>query len=171
MLARSVFESALEAANRESTEDKNAYLTAAYMTAYNIASNTWPDWNEGDVDEEHRQVWLEFANIHVSIVAQLDLPPEKGASAFWLGAAHELAVKNYDVARSLYEKAKMLGEERDSNEVALMNQGWMLVVNILQGNEKAESELEGLQQRLAGLSEDGKFYAGQFNDALEVFRN
>ena len=50
-----------------------------------------------------------------------------------------------------------------------MNQGWMLVIDILQGDIEAGSELKKLQERITKLGEDGKFYAGQYDDALKVF--
>ncbi len=50
-----------------------------------------------------------------------------------------------------------------------MNQGWMLVIDILQGDTEAGSELKELQERITKLGEDGKFYAGQYDDALKVF--
>ena len=170
LLARSVFESAIEGAARsESEEDRNAYLLAAKMTAFNIASFTWPGWNEGEIEEKDREVGFQFSRVHMNITEQLDLPPEKRARALWIGAAHELAAKNYAAARSLFTQAKVLGEENNSKETALMNQGWMLVIDILQGDIEAGSELKKLQERITKLGEDGKFYAGQYDDALKVF--
>ena len=170
LLARSVFESAIEGAARsESEEDRNAYLLAAKMTAFNIASFTWPGWNEGEIEEKDREVGFQFSRVHMNIAEQLDLPPEKRARALWIGAAHELAVKNYAAARSLFTRAKVLGEENNSKETALMNQGWLLVIDILQGDIEAGSELKKLQERITKLGEDGKFYAGQYDDALKVF--
>lgn len=124
LLARSVFESALEGAARsECSEDKEAYLTVAYMTAYNIASNTWPGWNEGEIEAEYQKVGSRFSKAHMKIVEQLDLPPRKRAIALWIVAAHELAVKNYDTARSLFGQARSLAEEDDNEEITFMNQG------------------------------------------------
>ena len=170
LLARSVFESAIEGAVRsESAQDRNAYLLAAKMTAFNIASFTWPGWNEGEIEEKDREVGFQFSRVHMNISEQLDLPPEKRARALWIGAAHELAVKNYAAARSLFTRAKVLGEENNSKETALMNQGWLLVIDILQGDIDAGSELKKLQEQITKLGEDGKFYAGQYDDALKVF--
>ena len=50
-----------------------------------------------------------------------------------------------------------------------MNQGWLLVIDILQSDIEARSELKVLQERVTKLGEDGKFYAGQYDDALKVF--
>lgn len=170
LLARSVFESAIEGAARsKSAEDRNAYLFVAKMTAFNIASFTWPGWNEGEIEENDREVGYQFSRLHMKISEQLDLPPDKRANACWIGAAHEMAAKNYAVARSLFSRAKVLGEESDNEETALMNQGWLLVIDILQGDIEARSELKELHGRLTKLGEDGKFYAGQYDDALKVF--
>ena len=172
LLARSVFESAVEGAARsKSSNDEEAYLTAAYMTAYNIASNTWPGWNEGEIEDEHREMGLRFSRTHMKIVEQMNLPPGKRATALWIGAAHELAAKNYDTARSLFTQAKSLAEEDGNEEITLMNQGWLLVVDVLQGNSDADSDLKELKRRLSSMSDDGKFYAGQYDGALRAFRN
>jgi hypothetical protein len=172
LLARSVFESAAEGAARsKSSKDKDAYLRVAYMTAYNIASNTWPGWNEGAIEEEHQEIGMRFSRTHMKIVEQMDLAPQKRATALWIGAAHELAAKNYETARSLFRQAKSLGEQDGNEEITFMNQGWLLVVDILQGNSDADLELKELKRRMSRLGDDGKFYAGQYDGALRAFRN
>jgi len=172
LLARSIFESAVEgSAHSESSEDKEAYLTAAYMTAYNIASNTWPGWNDGEIEDEQRKVGLRFSKAHMKIVAQLQVPLQKRATALWIGAAHELAAKSYGAARALFGQARSIGEEDGDKEVILMNQGWLLVIDILQGNGDAESELKELQHRMTNMGGDGKFFAEQYDDALKAFGN
>ncbi len=50
-----------------------------------------------------------------------------------------------------------------------MHQGWLLVIDTLQGDVEAGSELKALRERMTKLSEDGEFYAGQYDDALKVF--
>lgn len=172
LLARSVFESAVEGAARSnSAKDKEAYLTVAYMTAFNIASNTWPGWNEGEIEAEQQEIGLRFSRTHMKIVEPLDLSANKRATALWIGAAHELAAENFDTARSLFRQAKSLGKEDGNEETTLMNQGWLLVIDILQGTNEADSELEELKLRMSKMSDDGKFYAQQYDDALKVFRN
>ena len=62
------FESAIEGAVRsESAQDRNAYLLAAKMTAFNIASFTWPGWNEGEIEEKDREVGFQFSRLHMKI--------------------------------------------------------------------------------------------------------
>ncbi len=43
------------------------------------------------------------------------------------------------------------------------------MIDILEGKKNAEAELEQLKERLTALGDDGKFYAGQYVDALKVF--
>ena len=168
VLARAVFESAVQSANRsEMREDKKDYLHAARDTAYNIASNTWPGWNEGEITEEQRLLGLKFSKISLEIAQQINM---RSPGAPWMAGVHELAAKNYKEARSLFGKARSLSEEEGSEEAVLMNAGWILVVDVLEGKSDAEAELEQLKERLTALGDDGKFYASQYDDALSVFR-
>ena len=169
LMARSVFESAMAAAdNTDSTEDRDGYKTVAFMTAYNIASNTWPGWNEREIAPESQALGRRFAQINREMVDSMGLTRIR-PGGLWISGAHELAAENYDAARDFFLQAKHLGEESDNEESALMNQGWVMVVDILLQKKSVGPELKALQQQLSDMSDDGKFYAAQYDEALKVF--
>ena len=169
LLVRAVFESAVDGAERADTPDaKTAYLTAAFMTAYNISSNTWPGWNEGAIDPADQRVGLAFAREHLRIVDTMDLPAPKRAVGLWIGGAHELAAKNYDASRAMFARAVELSEQSGSEEQVLMNRGWQLLADILEGDVGAQAGLRDIQQKLSAMGDDGQFYAAQYDGALEA---
>lgn len=59
--------------------------------------------------------------------------------------------------------------QAESTDGAMMAQGWMLVCDVLSGDESKRAELERLRAELATLGEDGEFYASQFAPALSAF--
>ncbi|MCY3819682.1 MAG: hypothetical protein OXH52_10040 [Gammaproteobacteria bacterium] len=170
LVARAVYQAAMSAA-KESTdaEDRAGYQKVAYMTAYNIAANCWPGWSEegAAVTNEQRKLGAGFARAHLEIVSRLDVSVE--ANAYWINAAHELAAGDHEAAKRMFSTCADHAASEGARDVEEMAGGWVAVVEVLQGIEGAEDELEASTRRLVEMGGDGPFYAEQYGPALAVF--
>src|SRR4051812_49214197 len=58
--------------------------------AYNLASFTWPGWNEVAVSDEQMVIGRDAAKLNLDMATKLNRPPDKVAMAHWLLGAHAL---------------------------------------------------------------------------------
>ena len=169
-VARAVYQAAISAAEQSTdAEDRAGYSKVAYMTAYNIAANCWPGWSEEGpaISDEQRELGAGFARAHLTIVSSLDVSAE--ANAYWINAAHELAAGDHEAARRMFSTCADRAAREGARDVEEMARGWIAVVEVLQGIEGAEDELEASTRRLVEMGGDGPFYAEQYGPALAVF--
>ena len=148
-----------------------AYKTVAIPMTYNLAMNTWIGWGPGEVGavtEDHQRLGLEAARKNIELAAEVGLGPERRRSGYWALGAHLLAAGEYAQAAEQFAESRVLGAQAGDDAAALMAQGWVHLANIL-GGEDETAQLVELQEALRGMGEDGAFYAGQYDTALEVF--
>ena len=170
LLARAVFEATMSAAEQSTdAEDRAGCSKIAYMTAYNIAANCWPGWSEegAAVTDEQRELGAGFARAHLQIVSRLDVSAE--ANAYWINAVHELAAGDREAAKRMFSTCADRAASAGARDVEEMAGGWIALVEVLQGVEGAEDELEASKKRLIEMGDDGRFYAEQYGPALAVF--
>jgi len=170
LMARTVFDAALALAEKFPGQ-ADAYKTVALNTSFNIAAACWPGWEDAhpNISAEHRARALAMCRFNVATGEALDKPADRRSNGCWILGAHLLAGGEYDEARASFQAAAAFGEQAGSTDGTLMNQGWMLVCDILAGDEAKRDELTTLTAELESLGEDGKFYAGQYEPALGVF--
>lgn len=171
-VASAVYQAAVSAAEQSTdAEDRTGYLKVAYMTAYNIAANCWPGWSEDGaaITTEQRELGAGFARAHLEIVSRLDVSAE--ANAYWINAAHELAAGDHEAARRMFSTCADRAASAGDSDVEEMANGWIALVEVLQGLEGAEDALEASRRRLVEMGGDGPFYAEQYGPALAVFES
>ena len=146
------------------------YQEAAVVLTYNLAADTWPGWGPGQVGpvtEAHRRLGLAAARRNVALAAELRLPPNRRRNGYWILGVQLLADGDAAAAAEAFAESRDLAAAAGNNAGRLMAQGWLHVSAILAGrNERAE--LDAIDDKLREQGQEGRFYADQYQTALDV---
>ena len=146
------------------------YQEAAVVLTYNLAADTWPGWGPGQVGpvtHAHRRLGLAAARRNVALAAELRLPPSRRRNGYWILGAQLLADGDAAAAAEAFAESRDLAVAAGSNAGRLMAQGWLHVSAILAGkNERAE--LDAIVDQLREQGQEGRFYADQYQTALDM---
>jgi hypothetical protein len=177
MIGRAGVQYALHEARRH---DSNDPATARELRAiakgmgYNLAANCWPGWQEpgivitpGDLEHGH-----DLARLNLHLAHELQVPPDKVASAYWLLGAQQLAAKEIAAAIDSFEQAGQLYEQAVQADSLHMARGYAGIAR-MQSPETASQGREQLTAAIDALrsiaTDDAKFYAEQLTSVAEFF--
>ncbi|MDE2815743.1 MAG: hypothetical protein OXM03_10335 [Chloroflexota bacterium] len=147
---------------------------AAKRMATNVASFTWPGWDEPGIaiTPEQRRQGLMFARYSVRQLHELDPTAAQLAFTYWYLGAHLMADRQYAEALSVFAAALAYNREHGTDpEGRLMLEGYVGLTKQLAGQREC-GEI-AFQSAVAALeasdSEDAQFYAAQLISARAVF--
>jgi len=138
---------------------------------YDIASFTWPGWNEQGIAITASDLATGFdaARTNLRLAEQLqrgDLPMSR---AHWVLGAQRLAAGDRAAAREAFIAAAEYAEKANSRADLLLAHGYMHLVDLLIGpDEAARRQLDEVKRDLRG-QEDGEFFIEQLETAQRVF--
>ncbi len=146
----------------------------AKIISFNLASFTWPGWNEKDIviTEDALFAGLEAAKLNVRLVERLGRDPGQLSNAYWVVGAQYLALKEYGSAIGAFESAAAQAREAGNKGSELLNNGYIAITKIIEGSEreKAQNDLTEITKALKDLkTNDANFFANQLQDVLQVF--
>lgn len=152
--------------------------SSAKAMTYNLASFTWPGWNEPGIVTTSADVALGLdaakTNLRLAIELQKgDLPLSR---AHWMLGAQQLASGQHPVAMESFAIAARYATAANTPAEAELAAGFAAIVKIvaataandLARKNSAQSELQSIRDRLKTLP-DGEAFCGQFDGALQVF--
>ena len=162
-------------------EKENKIMSQVKGIYYNLASFTWPGWDEPDIKITPEQVQLGLAaakeNFRLAIELKKDALPL--SRACWMLGAQEIAVKDYSSAIDHFYQAEQFAEQAVSREgpqqgkgEALLARGFAQLASLLAKPEgpKISADLDKTKLALVSL-ESGEFFVKQIDDAWRVFRD
>jgi hypothetical protein len=139
---------------------------------YNLASFTWPGWDEPGYQLSEKQVLLglEAARQNLSLALELKKEALPLSRAYWMLAAQEIAAKEYTSAVEHFSQAETFARQAGVQGEALLAQGFELLTKLLAnpGDLALETSLEETKTALA-TEEHGEIFVKQIEDALRVF--
>jgi hypothetical protein len=158
-----------------SGDDADAFLGSAKRLAYNLASFTWPGWDEPDLAPTPAEVaiGLEAAQLNCRLADELNRPDGAKAKALWTLGAHQLAAGRYALAAETFAVGRAHAARAAASTDAIMLEADGLLADGL-----ARPDEVGVGARLDGLlaalrqdgTVDGPAYADQLVVARRVFR-
>jgi hypothetical protein len=140
----------------------SAILGKVKAMAYNLASFTWPGWDEPGItiSPEHLKLGRVAADLNLRLAIELNRPPAKVANAHWIVGAHALAAAELDRAASAFAQYKTTATDDISREVS---DGYAAI---------ARGDDESFDRAIASLkamnTEDSKSYVEQLTTARRV---
>ncbi|WP_425615850.1 hypothetical protein NA78x_005782 [Anatilimnocola sp. NA78] len=150
--------------------------SSAKAMTYNLASFTWPGWDEPgiEISPADVQLGLDAAKTNLRLAIELqkgDLPLSR---AHWMLAAQQLAVQSFFDATESFAQAAAFATAANAPEEALLARGFISVVKIVAASAEsheraaATAELDELKSQLRQLP-DGDAFCSQFDGAIKVF--
>jgi len=139
---------------------------------YNLASFTWPGWDEPGFEITPEQVQLGLAaareNFRLAIVLKKDALPL--SRACWMLGAQEIAVRDYSSAIDHFYQAEQFAAQAEAGGEALLAKGFAELASLLAkpGDPAISATLEDTKTALAS-QESGEFFIKQIDDAWRVF--
>ncbi|QOV90748.1 hypothetical protein [Humisphaera borealis] len=144
----------------------------AKSLAYNLASFTWPGWDEAGIacDTGSIAAGYDAARLNVRLARELqkgELPMSRG---LWMLAGHELCRKQYALARDHYERAAAHAAIAASPADEALGKAFASLVSVIQDPQDADARmrLEHLTA-LLGEVEEGAAFVQQVRNAERVF--
>jgi hypothetical protein len=140
--------------------------------AYNLASFTWPGWDEPGmvISQSDVAIGLDAAKTNLRLANELakgDLPLSR---AYWMLGGHYLASGNWSQAEACFNKAKDYAETANEESERLLARGFSLLAVLLASpdNVDARNQLDQVKSRMAQL-EQGESLVKQIDTARAVF--
>lgn len=148
--------------------------SVAKAIAYNLASFTWPGWDEKGIviSKKDLVVGLDAAKLNLRLAQELKKGAAPLSNAYWVLGAQYLAAEEYDKAIEALVLAKEKAQEANDAAGELMNLGYIGIAKIAEGSQKAEGEKQfnkAIEELKKFDTKDAQFYIDQLNTALKVF--
>jgi len=141
---------------------------------YDIASFTWPGWDEAGItiDDGQIQLGLAAAKDNLRLAQELRKDPLPCSRAHWLLAVQEMAARQYEQAKRNFQQAEMLARQAEAEGEALLADGFVAVVGLLENpdDERLKAKLEDVRKTLRPM-DHGKFFIAQLFDSLRIFQS
>jgi tetratricopeptide (TPR) repeat protein len=163
---------ASNAAEENDPELANELKEEARAVLYNLASYTWPGWNEQDIEIDENEIaqGLDAAKATFRLAQALNMPALRISRSHWMLGALQLASGNLEAAKRHFDEASNLALEAGEPAEALLSDGFgMLVIQMASpGDYDAQAQLDEVKNKLSGM-EDGQYFVEQLNTAVKVF--
>lgn len=148
--------------------------TTAKIISYNLASYTWPGWDEKgiSISQSDLLVGLDAAKLNLRLAFELKKGAVPLSMAYWVLGAQYLALANYDEAIKAFISSKEKAEEGNNKMNDLLASGYIGVTKIIQGSQKVEGEKEldkAIKEFKKLNTEDAEFYIEQLKTVLKIF--
>jgi len=148
----------------------------AKQLSYNLASFTWPGWDEPGivVKKDYIVVGLDAAKLNLRLATKLKKGVLKISIAHWMLGAQHLANIDYPQALKSFSLARDLAKKAKSRSNELLALGFIGITQILEGSDIPagerlyESAIKGF--RKIG-SKEAEAYIQQLATARKVFEN
>lgn len=172
-MARAGVQYGLTAAAATSDPDTASQIkSVAKKIAYNLASFTWPGWDEPGmvIGPSDLAMGLDAAKVNLRLANELnkgDLPLSR---AYWMLGGHHLASGHLNEAEAHFNQAAHYAAEANQEGERLLAQGFALLAVMLASpdNAEAQNQLAQVKNHLA-QQEEGEHFITQINTAWEVF--
>jgi len=144
----------------------------AKAICYNLASFCWPGWDEEGIilGQNEIQIGFDAAKTNMRLASELG---EKGLSLsydYWMLGAMQLAVQDYQNAKTSFLKAKQAAHDDSDLLNELLAEGYIAATMVIEGSPDGEKRLGELINRLTeDGSEDALYYVEQINTVLGIF--
>ena len=139
---------------------------------YNLASFTWPGWDEPGFEISPEQVLIGLAAAQENLRLAIELKKDalRLSRAYWMLGGMEIAVKDYADAKEHFSQAEKFASQAGSQAEALLARGFEFLTGLLANPDGAALSKELEEVKTALLAEkDGEFFVKQIDDAQRVF--
>ena len=169
----------LGVANARQVQNTNSQLATALQLsaatlAYNLASFTWPGWNEPGIEitSAHLTKGFQSAQLAVQLMTEANGEPPAMFGVNWVLGAHQLARGQYADAIAAFEKSHQIASAADLRGSALLARGYVGLAKVAGRSDTAQGEQELKAAKDALIAEGiqgGPSFVTQLDNAHMVF--
>jgi hypothetical protein len=174
-LCRAGIQFCLDQAEETALTDRNKTAdlrSAAKQLAFNLASFTWPGWDEPEIELDPSQTadGLDAARLNLRLALELDKGDLALSRAYWMLAGHLLAAHAATGAEATYRRAALYAGRAGDDAEKLLALAFAALVRWMM-----EPESDGRRQVFATAREklttlaEGPAYLAQIDGARRVF--
>jgi len=153
-------------------EDAGEILGQVKAIYYDLASFTWPGWDEEGikVTPEQTRLGLEAACKNRQLAIQLKKESLPLSRAYWLLGAQQLAAGDKTQALASFTMAEQHALEAEAGPEELLAQGFACLTGLLANPEDQSLQVEMAEIKTVLLVEEhGEMFVQQIEDAQRVF--
>lgn len=157
----------LGAADVSSDEEAYELRSAAKALMYDLASFSWPGWDEPGIEiaPSDAAAGLAAAKSNLALAVQLEKGDLATSRAHWMLGGHLLTCGDVSAARQEFTKARKLAERAGAVAEAELSTAFDRLAALATGETGAE---ENLSASLVRLTELDEFFVGQVETARSV---
>ena len=173
MLARAGIQHGLTTAHTTASADSAYELRSLAKTlAYDLASFTWPGWDEPGIvtDASQVAVGLDAAKLNLRLARELEKGGLPLARAYWMLGAQCVAHQQYVQAKAHFADSAHHAQATGESAEALLAQAFAALTDVLAAPDDPapRQTLADLKHQLAAQP-DGEAFVSQADTALRVF--
>ena len=146
---------------------------AASRLAFNLASSTWPGWDEPGIEirASFQQLGLTSARLALRLSEDLEAGPGALANGYWMVGAHELAAGSFDQAGQSFGRAALFARAASDRGTELVSEGFRELTRVAAGEDRDEAveRLGEIRQALESEVANPDFWTEQIDTARRVF--
>lgn len=141
--------------------------SAAKQLAYNLASFTWPGWNEPGINLQPLEIEAgqDAARLNLRLALELDKGDLPLSRAYWMLGAHLLAAGAAQGAATNFQRAAMYARRADSPLEEASAKAFAALANLRSAAE--QSAYNAARERLLAF-EEGQALAAQLDHARRL---
>lgn len=163
----------LDAAHRARDAERAANLKRqARAIAYNLASFTWPGWEDEGIELNATDVAVGYdaAKVSLRLVTELDEEAIRYCRAHWMLGAHQLEAAESELATENFRKSAEFARVAETRAEELLAQGFALVAQSQRSQPDAYHQAD-LEAIVVQLSEEkhGQGFIEQIEAALRIY--
>jgi len=163
---------ASKAAEIENTEAAKELKTKTRAIAFNVASFTWPGWDEEGIDPNSTDVQLGYdaAKLGVRLNEEMDADPLNFSSAFWMLGAHQLAAAKSIRAQQSFSQSAEYAVAASSKSYELLAEAFEILAKAQAdpGDSGRTDKMDSVKNALT-KEEHGPDFVDQVDTAARVF--
>ncbi len=160
---------ALEASDREQA---TKLLERTRAVSYNLASYTWPGWDEPGIEIGVGDLaqGLDAANVTLRLTEAFDMGALRLSRSHWMLGAHLMAADMLSEAALSFNNAAILAEEAGAQAEVLLARGYSAIVGLMltTADQAAANQFEEVKIDLV-QKEYGEIFIGQLDTTRRVF--
>lgn len=172
-LARAGIQFGLAEAERSPGEEAAQLRGSAKALAFNLASNTWPGWQDAGIEltSSDCHVGLDAAKLNLRLAIELQRDDLPLCNAHWILGAQQLAGGELETAKASFTKGAEHARAAGRPEFIQMCRGYGAMTEVLaQPNGAVHREFDECVAELRKLdTDDSRFFADQLESVLAYF--
>lgn len=167
------FAQVVQAERRGDSEAAAYFRGRAKELAYDLASFTWPGWNEPGIDvrTSDLEAGFEAARLNFRLAEELERGPEAMANAHFILGGHALAAGDYGAAEDQFRRFKEVARQGGLEEMVILADGYAIITDAAaRSGNPGTYLLEPVRMRFREAQEaESDFWIEQLETAWSVF--